>query len=332
MADDTAIDAPDEIEEPGLDDGSPPVDDAPVDDAPPQDLDDGAEPGDAGDDAGDQTDDDADGSDDASGDEAMEWLRGLAQETGIDISQFATPVEAIKAGFHAKKLVGARDDDAARYQELRKRLGDDGLRALEQTAQQQRQQQGSDNNPIPSVDEIRRLKARADKGDQRAQHQFDEINEAATERFYQLVGMLPHLQQVVEMAEKGAFVTQATYSQQREAEKAHLWIQAHARDLYQNGEYNPNDAQSGLSVIGSEFAELVNGGMSDWNAALAKAKRLAAPSRPPGMQQPSKRAKRTGSARTDKKKPQDVGKLYDHLQKIQGDDAGLFASLAGVIE
>jgi len=110
-------------------------------------------------------------------------------------------------------------------------------------------------------------------------------------------------------------------------------LQAHASDLYQNGTYDPNTARSGLSAIGSEFAELVESGMSNWDAALAKAKRLAAPSRPPGMQQPSRRAKRTGSARTDKsKKPPDVEQLYDQLQKTQGDDAGLFARLAGVTE
>ncbi len=266
-----------------------------------------------------ETDADEEPTQEFSGEEALQqFVDVIRSHGGPDLTgKYKTLQDALAGVAQATALVGRRDEGAARFEELRKRLGDEGIQALMQA-----QPKGQDG--LPTVEKFQQLRARADKGDQQAAQQVEEINEQFLRRAYEMAQMLPQIQQVVRLAQEGSLLTRGEHAQEIARERTEQWIQLHRDDLYVDGKYDPANPSANLSSVGKEVARLMQHGLADADMALNTAKRSLP--KPAGTRKPARRARRAAPVAG----PSTTQKTMDDLAKeclARDGDLGSFLAL-----
>lgn len=210
------------------------------------------------------------------------------QETGREPpAHIKSDFELLRCVLNEHGKIGERNEDAILGRRLKETLGQRGIEAL--LAQQQAAQQ---SGGLPAFEEFQRLVAiqQAGKASPEIEARIAEINERSGREFYELARRAEQLRGLAEQYQKGELLTRQQAQVTDQATQARAWLLANKADLYEKGNYNPSAPRENLSAVGREAMELLEGGFGDWDAALAKAKRIAAPPKPPGTRKKPNRS------------------------------------------
>lgn len=210
------------------------------------------------------------------------------QETGREPpAHIKSDFELMRSVLHEHGKIGERNEDALLGRRLKETLGQRGIEAL--LAQQQAAQK---KDGLPAFEEMQRLVALQQSGKASAEIEgrIAEINERSGRAMYELARRAEHLRNLAEQYEKGELLTRQEAQATSQEAQTNAWVLANKNDLYENGNYNPAAPLENLSAIGREALDLLQGGYTDCDAALAKAKRIAAPPKPPGTRKKPTRA------------------------------------------